>query len=197
MNFHPQLRAFNFASWVGEHEHLLKPPVANRLLHEGTGMIVMVVGGPNTRTDFHDDPVEEWFYQYRGDMLLKVHDRGKTYDVPIREGETFFLPSHVPHAPQRPQAGSVGIVVESPRMFGMREAFQWYCFKCEARIHRVEIQLNSATGIVEQLPRVFAAFHDDMQARTCAQCGTLHPGSSAPPQGWVQLQRCVRPPPPS
>lgn len=187
MQHHPQYKAFNFESWVAEHQHLLKPPVANRLLHEGTGMIVMVVGGPNTRTDFHDDPVEEWFFQYRGDMLLKIADRGKIYDVPIREGETFFLPSHLPHAPQRPVPGSVGIVVESPRMFGMREGFQWYCFNCEALVHRVEIQLSSASGIVDQLPVVFAAFHEDTDARTCGQCGAVHPGNSSPPDGWVQL----------
>ena len=187
MQTHPEYKAFNFGAWVKEHAHLLKPPVANRLLHEGTGMIVMVVGGPNTRTDFHDDPVEEWFYQYRGDMLLKIADRGKIYDVPIREGETFFLPSHVPHAPQRPVPGSVGIVVESPRMFGMREAFQWYCFSCAALVHRIEVQLSSANGIVEQLPIVFAAFHEDMDARTCGTCGTVHPGNGAPPDGWVTL----------
>ena len=78
-------------------------------------MTVQVVGGPNERTDYHDDPVEEFFYQLKGDMLLKVVDNGNFYDVPIREGEVFLLPAHVRHSPQRPQEGSVGLVVEAAR----------------------------------------------------------------------------------
>ncbi len=54
--------------------------------------MVTVVGGPNKRTDYHDDPVEEFFYQLKGDMLLKLHDTstGEFYDVPIREGDIFL-----------------------------------------------------------------------------------------------------------
>lgn len=183
---HPTLKAFNFESWISENQHLLKPPVGNKLLHEDTGMIVMIVGGPNTRVDFHDDPVEEWFFQYRGNMVLKIADRGKIYDVPIREGETFFLPSHVIHSPQRPEPGSIGIVVESPRMFGMKEAFEWYCFECESLVHRAEASLTSASGIVSQLPDFYDAFHADMDARTCKNCGAVHPGKGPPPDGWVK-----------
>jgi 3-hydroxyanthranilate 3,4-dioxygenase len=185
MTQHPSLKAFNFAKWIEENQHLLQPPVGNKMLHTETGMIVMVVGGPNTRVDFHDDPVEEWFYQYRGNMVLKIADSGKIYDVPIREGEVFFLPSHVRHAPQRPEVGSIGIVVESPRMFGMKEAFEWYCFECEALVHRVEAALTSAAGIVDQLPGIYDGFHADAAMRKCPNCGAIHPGKGKPPEGWV------------
>lgn len=184
---HPTLSAFNFQAWVDEHRHLLKPPVANRLLHDDSGMIVMVVGGPNTRVDFHDDPVDEWFYQVEGDMLLKIADEGDIYDVPVREGEVFMLPAHTRHAPQRPQQGSIGIVVESPRMMGMKEGFEWYCFNCKQRVHRAEVSLLDPNGIVEELPKVFDAFDKDMDARTCVNCGTVHPGKGKPPDGWVEL----------
>ena len=107
-------RPFNFARWIDEHSHLLKPPVGNKLVFEDAGMVVMVVGGPNQRVDFHDDPVEEFFYQLKGDMVLKIAENGKIYDVPVREGEVFLLPAHLRHSPQRPIAGSVGLVVESP-----------------------------------------------------------------------------------
>ena len=187
MKFHPHLSAFNFQAWVAENEHKLKPPVANQLLHDNSGMIVMVVGGPNTRMDFHDDPVDEWFYQVRGDMLLKIADGGDIYDVPVREGEVFMLPAHTRHAPQRPQDGSVGIVVESPRMMGMKEGFEWYCFGCKSRVHRAEVSLLDPGGIVEALPGVFAAFHTDLDARTCPECGEIHPGKGKPPEGWVEL----------
>ncbi len=88
-----RLKAFNFQKWIDEHRHLLKPPVGNKLVFEGTDTIVQVVGGPNARADYHDDPVEEFFYQLKGDMVLKVCDDGKFYDVPIREGEVFLLPA--------------------------------------------------------------------------------------------------------
>lgn len=187
LNPHPRLLPFNLHAWIDEHRHLLKPPVANRLLHDETGMIVMIVGGPNTRMDFHDDPVEEWFYQIEGDMVLKIADDGDIYDVPIREGEVFMLPPHVRHAPQRPQQGSIGLVVESPRMPGMKDGFEWYCFECNQCVHRAEVSLSDPSGIVEELPKIFDAFDADSSARTCPSCGALHPGKGAPPDGWVQL----------
>ena len=187
MTAHPRLKAFNFAKWVEENQDRLKPPVNNQLLHDDSGMIVMVVGGPNTRVDFHDDPVEEWFHQVKGDMVLKIAEGGDIYDVPIREGEVFLLPAHTRHAPQRPQAGSIGIVVESPRQPGMKEGFEWFCFECKKRVHRIEVALDDAGGIVTELPKVYEAFYNNEQARTCLNCGTLHPGKGSPPEGWVTV----------
>ncbi|WP_417794001.1 3-hydroxyanthranilate 3,4-dioxygenase [Terasakiella pusilla] len=187
MSQHPTLRAFNFEKWVDENQDALTPPVNNKLLHKESGMIVMVVGGPNTRVDFHDDPVEEWFYQIKGDMVLKIADGGKIYDVPIHEGEVFMLPAHTVHAPQRPQEGSLGIVVESPRMGGMKEAFEWYCFNCETRVHRIETPLGDPENIVNALPIIYDNFHNDMEARKCPNCGEVHPGKGSPPEGWVKL----------
>ena len=103
-----RLHAFNFQTWIKEHQHLLKPPVGNKKVFEDGDMTVQVVGGPNARTDYHDDPVEEFFYQLKGDMVLKVAENGSFYDVPIREGDVFLLPAHVRHSPQRPLPGSVG-----------------------------------------------------------------------------------------
>lgn len=187
MSNHPTLKPFNFQKWVAEHADLLRPPVGNQLLHKEGDMIVMVVGGPNTRVDFHDDPVEEWFFQLKGDMMLKIADGGKIYDVPIREGEVFLMPAHVRHAPQRPQEGSIGIVVEAPRQSGMVEGFEWYCFNCAGLVHRAEVALESAEGIVTELPKIYEAFHNSPEARTCPHCGTMHPGRGKPPAGWVQL----------
>ena len=56
---HPTFSPFDFKRWVDEHRHVLKPPVGNKLLFEEAGMIVMVVGGPNQRVDFHDDPGQD------------------------------------------------------------------------------------------------------------------------------------------
>src|SRR3954454_12507239 len=57
------LRAFNFSRWIDEHAHLLKPPVGNQLVFPAAeDLIIQVVGGPNRRTDYHDDPYEEFFF---------------------------------------------------------------------------------------------------------------------------------------
>jgi 3-hydroxyanthranilate 3,4-dioxygenase len=177
----PFARPFNFSNWIEENRHLLKPPVGNKQLFVDTDMIAMVVGGPNSRVDFHDDPAEEFFHQIKGDMLLKIADRGKIYDLPIREGEVFMLPAHVRHSPQRPVAGSVGLVVEGRRRPGDRDGFEWFCFGCGSLIHRVEIDLKD---IVKDLPPLFEAFYADTHTRQCRACGTVHPGKT-PPAGWV------------
>ena len=92
----------NFENWVAEHEHLLKPPVNNRQMLLGTSdFIIQVVGGPNSRTDYHVDPYEEWFYQVRGTMHVDIMTSDGPASVQIQEGEMWLLPRELPHSPQR------------------------------------------------------------------------------------------------
>ena len=177
-----RLHAFNFQKWISENQHLLEPPVGNKKVFEDGEMTVQVVGGPNERADYHVDPVEEFFYQLKGDMVLKVVDDGAFYDVPIREGEVFLLPARVPHSPQRSQEGSIGLVVEAARPNEL-DAFEWYCFECGARVHRVEVKVRH---LVKDLPPLYEAFFRDTRARTCKKCGVLHPGRK-PPAGWAKI----------
>lgn len=178
-----RLTGFNFKSWIDENQHLLKPPVGNQQIWPNADLMVTVVGGPNSRTDFHDDPVEEFFYQLKGDMLLKLVENGEHYDVRLREGDIFLMPAHVRHSPQRPVPGSIGLVVEPKRPAGALDAFEWYCFACGSLVHRAEVALKS---IVADLPPLFSAFYEDPAARTCPKCGERHPGKIAP-EGWVSL----------
>ena len=80
----------NLNAWVEEHRPLLKPPVGNKMMWNGNFM-VMVVGGPNRRADYHVNPGEELFYQVEGDIVLKVIEDGQPRDIPIRQGEIFLL----------------------------------------------------------------------------------------------------------
>ncbi|WP_323035917.1 3-hydroxyanthranilate 3,4-dioxygenase [Pararhodobacter sp.] len=178
-----KLKAFNFKAWIDEHRHLLKPPVGNQQIWEDADLMVTVVGGPNKRTDYHDDPVEEFFYQFEGNMVLKIYDGEEFYDVPIREGEIFLLPAHVRHSPQRPEVGSIGLVVEPKRQTGELDAIEWYCFECGTRVHRAEMQL---TSIVDDLPPVYERFYNSIEDRTCPNCKAVHPGKE-PPAGWVKI----------
>jgi len=177
-----RLHAFNFQKWISDNQHLLKPPVGNKKVFEDGEMTVLVVGGPNERTDYHDDPVEEFFYKLKGDMVLKVVDEGKFYDVPIRQGDVFLLPPHVPHSPQRPQAGSVGLVVEAARPNAL-DAFNWYCFECGNLVHRIEVKVSH---LVKDLPPLYEAFYANTEARRCKNCSAIHPGKKPPP-GWVKM----------
>ena len=164
-----RLGAFNFSKWIDEHQHLLKPPVGNQQIWKDADLMVTVVGGPNQRTDFHDDPVEEFFYQLRGDMMLKVVDNGEHYDVPIRQGEVFLLPAEVPHSPRRP-AGSVGIVVERLRSPEELDGFSWYCEQCG---HCLYLERVAVRNIETQLPEIFSRFYSSLAHRTCTHCGTV------------------------
>ncbi len=177
-------RPFNINKWIKENREKLRPPVANKMVFEDTNMIVMVIGGGNTRVDFHDDPTEEFFYQLKGDMLLKVWEDGDVIDVVIREGDVYMLPPHVRHSPQRPDPGSIGLVVEGARGPQDFDGFEWFCFKCNHLLHRVEVKVNN---IVDDLPPLFDAYHENIEARTCANCGEIHTGKGKPHEGWVQL----------
>ncbi|MER5318128.1 3-hydroxyanthranilate 3,4-dioxygenase [Streptosporangium roseum] len=164
----------DFNKWIDEHAHLLKPPVGNKIIFEDSSdLIVMVVGGPNARTDFHVDPYEELFYQVRGNMHINVMTPEGPDTVHVREGQMWLLPPNMPHSPQRPEEGSVGFLVERIRPEGVLEKFRWYCQECSAVVHEVELQVRD---IVADLPPIFQSFYDDEKARTCDDCGALHPG---------------------
>ncbi len=164
----------DFDAWLAENGPLLKPPVGNKEIFPGqSDFIVMVVGGPNQRTDFHVDPYEEVFYQLKGTMHINVMTPDGPQRVEISEGQMWVLPRNLPHSPQRPEAGSIGLVFERVREPGTLERFRWYCPTCNAVIHDVELQV---TNIVTDLLPVFEAFYASEQARTCSACGTVHPG---------------------
>jgi len=167
----PRLSAFNFQQWIDEHRHLLKPPVGAKRVFEDANFIVMVVGGPNTRKDYHIDPGEEFFYQLEGDMTLKVVDDGAFYDVEIKEGEVFLLPAMVPHSPQR-RANTVGLVVERKRSESEDDGVRWYCDDCGAVLNEGWFNLNSG-GFLPQLSAAIEAHHASVENRTCSECGAV------------------------
>ena len=162
------LPPINFKSWIDEHRHLLKPPVGNQVVYEDSEIIVMVVGGPNGRKDYHYDESEEFFYQLEGDITVKVIDNGKPRDIRIREGDIFLLPPGVPHSPQRP-ANTVGLVVERRRDTEELDGFMWFCEKCGTKLDE---EFVVVTNLVTQLPPIFNRFFNSAERSTCKKCGT-------------------------
>src|SRR5437870_3340377 len=96
--------AIDLNKWIEENSHLFKPPVSNRYLYDGRDFFVMVIKGPNARNDFHLVDSEEYFYQLKGDIKVRIREGERIVDHFVREGETFFIPPNVPHAPVRPRS---------------------------------------------------------------------------------------------
>ncbi len=163
------VQPLNFQKWINEHRHLLKPPVGNKCVWEHGEYIVMVVGGPNSRKDYHYNETPEFFYQVEGDMVLKIIDDGKQVAVEINEGDIYLLPAKVPHSPQRKE-NTVGLVIEYPRSEGMMDALEWYCENCNNQLHREKFALYN---IEKDLPKIFDSYYSDKVKCTCSVCGTI------------------------
>jgi 3-hydroxyanthranilate 3,4-dioxygenase len=164
-------KPFNLKQWIDEHRHLLKPPVGNQQVFKGNeDYIVMVVGGPNGRKDYHFEDGEELFYQLEGDITLKIiNEEGKPEDIHIREGEMFLLPPRIPHSPQRP-ANTIGLVIERYRKEGEMDKLMWFCENCNHKLHEDTFAMKD---IVTELPVIMNRFMDSEELRTCDNCGAV------------------------
>lgn len=160
---------FNFKKWIDENRHLLKPPVGNIQVWKDTEFIVMVVGGPNSRKDYHYNEGEEFFYQLEGDVVVKIIDEGKPRDIHIKEGDIFLLPPRTPHSPQR-GPNTVGLVIERERATKELDGFMWYCENCGEKLYE---EYEYVTDIVKQLPPIFDRFYNNPEHCTCKNCGTV------------------------
>lgn len=163
-------KPFNLQKWIDENRHLLQPPVGNKQIYIGNDdFIVMVVGGPNGRKDYHWEEGEELFYQLEGDIQVKIiNEDGRPETIDIREGEMFLLPPRVPHSPQRP-ANTVGLVLERTRHAGEIDKLIWFCESCGEKLHEAGFPLQD---IGTQIKAAIESYKADETARTCVHCGT-------------------------
>ena len=153
-------------AWLAAVRPTLQPPVCNRMLYASPrGLQIMVVGGPNERSDFHVESGEELFLQLEGGMVLRVEERGVLRDVAIGEGQAFLLPPHVPHSPQR-SAGTLGLVLERARREGDGpDGLRWYTADGATVLYE---ETFHCTDLATQLGPVIARFRASEQARTGA-----------------------------
>ena len=159
---------FNLWKWIDENQDLLKPPVSNKNLYVDSGdYIVMIVGGPNARKDYHFNETEELFFQLKGEINVRIQEAGKARDVAIKEGEMFLLPAKTPHSPMRSE-GSIGLVVELKRTNNETDGLQWYCDSCNNKLHESYFKLNNIEK--DFLPR-FKDYYASEDLRTCSNCG--------------------------
>lgn len=159
---------FNLKQWIEDNRDILKPPVGNKNLYQKAGdFIVMIVGGPNARKDFHYNESEELFYQLEGDITVRIQEDGKARDVQIKEGEMFLLPAKVPHSPMRP-ANTVGLVIEKVRADAEKDGLLWFCDECNTKLHDTYFKLDNIEK--DFIPR-FKEYYASEGLRTCSNCG--------------------------
>jgi 3-hydroxyanthranilate 3,4-dioxygenase len=174
----PMMPPINLKSWIEEHRALLKPPVGNKMIWQESEFMVMAVGGPNQRKDFHVEDGEEFFFQVEGDITLRIIENGGVKEIPIREGEIFLLPPNIPHSPQRP-ANTVGLVIERRRAEGEEDHLRWFCEKCGEMLFDSEFHL---VDLGKQLKPIIEQFWSDESLRTCKKCGhVMTPPAPAAP----------------
>jgi 3-hydroxyanthranilate 3,4-dioxygenase len=166
-----RLKPYNLKAWVEENRHLLKPPVGNRMVWRDSEFLVMVVGGPNRRKDYHVEEGEEFFYQIEGDIIVRVMHEDGPEEIPVKEGEIFLLPARLPHSPQRPE-GTVGLVLERVRQPGELDHLRWYCEGCGEVLHDAAFQLED---LGTQLKPIIENFYADESLRSCGGCGAVMP----------------------
>ena len=166
MSLSSTFNTLNLKQWITENKGLLRPPVGNKMIWPHRDMIVMAVGGPNKRDDYHINEGEEFFYQLEGNMTLKViHGERGFFDIPLGPGDIYLLPPRIPHSPQR-EANSVGLVIENKRLPHQRDALQWYCKRCRHKLFEESFHLSN---IEEQFPPIFDRFYQNHAL--CQQCG--------------------------
>ncbi|KAI5802697.1 3-hydroxyanthranilic acid dioxygenase-domain-containing protein [Pyronema domesticum] len=170
----PLSKPLNIPAWLEKNSHLLQPPINNYCVYD-EHMTVMVVGGPNARNDYHINETPEWFYQYKGSMLLKVVDGEDFKDIWINEGDMFLLPPNTPHNPVR-FADTVGIVIEQPRPESSLDKLRWYCTGCKKIVHEAAFH---CTDLGTQIKDAVNSFKESEELRRCKHCGEL--ATAAPP----------------
>jgi len=166
------LPPINLQKWIKQHREELRPPICAGLVYHEGGFIVMVIAGPNSRSDYHINMTNEFFYQLEGDITLKVVNEGRFEDVVVHEGEMFLMPPNMPHSPQRP-AGTVGLVIERRRGSDEIDKLRWYCDNCQTMVYEEELHVDGL-DLSENFGPVVQRYNSDPDLRSCTKCGYIN-----------------------
>lgn len=164
-------KPFNLQKWIDENRSLLKPPVGNKNIYtESEDFIVMVVGGPNARKDYHYNESDEFFFQLEGSISIAIQTGNGKEIMELNAGDVYLLPARTPHSPMRTE-GSVGLVVEVKRAGSdSKDGLLWYCENCNEKLYEVYFKLNDIE--TDFLPH-FKHFYQSESLRNCKNCGHI------------------------
>jgi 3-hydroxyanthranilate 3,4-dioxygenase len=166
-------KPFNLPKWIEENRSLLKPPVGNKNLYKDAGdYIVMIVGGPNARKDYHYNETEELFYQLEGEIEVHIQEDGEKKTMKLGAGDMYLHPAKIPHSPVR-KANSIGLVIERKRTnLPGKDGLLWFCDNCNNKLHEVYFPLED---IEKDFLAHFKDFYENEDLRTCSNCGITMP----------------------
>jgi len=163
----------SFQQWIVDNGDKLKPPVGAFPVYKlSDSFVIQVVGGPNRRTDYHINETEEFYYQLKGNMVLKVVSDDEFRDIPINQGEIFLLPGNVPHSPQR-QAETVGLVIERRRDPNHIDTLRWYCDRCKKIVYQERFHCEGL-DLGQMLKPFIEKYYASEKLRTCKSCGHIN-----------------------
>lgn len=168
-------QAFNLMKWIAENPDKLKPPLGAKTIFREEDFMITVVGGPNTRTDYHVNPTEEFFFQLKGTVNVRIQHEGKPHDIKLAEGCIYLLPANVPHAPMR-GPDTVGLIIERIRKGNLLDTHRWYCEKCNNVLFEKTVKIEV---LERDMPPVFEAYYGDAENQHCKKCGNINPGRPA------------------
>ena len=166
-------KPFNLITWIEKNRDLLKPPVGNKNLYRDAGdYIVMIVGGPNARKDYHYNETEELFYQFEGEIEVHIQENREKKTMQLGPGDMYLHPAKVPHSPNRKE-GSIGLVIERKRIdLDIEDGLLWFCDNCNHKLHEVYFPLKD---IEKDFLEHFKTFYSSKPLRTCENCGEVMP----------------------
>jgi 3-hydroxyanthranilate 3,4-dioxygenase len=164
-------KPFNLNQWIKDNRALLKPPVGNKNLYKEAGdYIVMIVGGPNARKDYHYNETEELFYQLEGNIQVHIQEDGVKKTMELGPGDMYLHPANVPHSPVRGE-NSIGLVIERNRKkLNVNDGLLWFCETCNEKLHEVYFPLKD---VEVDFFKHFKDFYDSEDLRTCNSCKTI------------------------
>ena len=164
-------KPFNLNQWIKDNRALLKPPVGNKNLYKEAGdYIVMIVGGPNARKDYHYNETEELFYQLEGNIQVHIQEDGVKKTMELGPGDMYLHPAKVPHSPVRGE-NSIGLVIERNRKkLNVNDGLLWFCDTCNEKLHEVYFPLND---VETDFFKHFKDFYGSEDLRTCKCCKTV------------------------
>jgi 3-hydroxyanthranilate 3,4-dioxygenase len=167
----PIIKPFNLKKWIDENKQFLKPPVGNKNIYvESQDYIVMIVGGPNSRKDYHFNETEELFYQLEGTIKIAIQDEGQRKILELGPGDMYLHQAKIPHSPIRSE-GSIGLVIERKRAGkGFTDGLIWHCETCNHKLYEVYFELHDIEK--DFLPH-YEHFYNSASLRTCKNCGTI------------------------
>ena len=144
-----------------------------KVLWQSEDTLMFIARGREYRSEFHINPSDEHMTMLKGTMNLHYRTPDGSEEIAVlNAGETIYTAAGIPHSPRFP-ADAFLLVGERMRRAGETDTFQWFCPDCDTLIHEEFFVVDDYTK--DPVSKAYAAFFHSEEARTCDDCGAVHP----------------------